>query len=158
MDIASIEKLGKNGPKYGRYPTEKNSCALQHKIISNWIYSWFKPSCETRLQYLASKFLLLHYLEQDHIIEDCGIDFINGVKKMIHENIEPNEADYVYYLRKKVCHFAEYSNSAHEGTYHGLKYSSDAINPSHLLDVSTERLSFQGERTYEAFVNITKNS
>ena len=148
----------KNGPKYGKYPPEqKNSCALQHKIISDWIYSWFKPKCETRLQYLASKFLLLQYLEQEHIVDDCGIDFINGVKKMIRENIEPNEHDYVYYLRKKVRHFAEYSNSAHEGTNHGLKYSADSVNPSHLLDVSTERLSFQGERTYEAFVNITKN-
>ena len=146
----------KNGPKYMHYPeNQKNSCSLQSSIISDWIYSWMKKTCETRLQYLSSKFLLLEYLDQENIIEDCGIDFINGVKRMIRNNIEPIEENYVYYKRKHIRHFGEYSNSAHEGTNHGLKHCADAVNPSHLLDVSSERLSFQGERNYDNFVSIT---
>ena len=72
---------------------------------------------------------------------------------MIRVNIEPHERHNVYYKRKPLRHFAEYSNSAHEGTNHGLKYCADAVNPSNLLDISSQRLSFQGERNYGKFVS-----
>ena len=144
----------KNGPTITHLTeTEQINCSLQTKIISDWIYSWMKQTCETELQYLASKYLLLSYLENEEIISDCGTQFIDKVKRMIRENIEPNERFYVFYRRKYTRHFGEYSNSAHEGTNHGLKYAADGVKPSHLLDISSERLSFQGERNYEKFLN-----
>ena len=48
--------------------------------------------------------------------EDCGKKFVEGVKKRIRDSIEPNEDRYVYFKRKHICHYGEYSNSAHEGT------------------------------------------
>ena len=147
----------KNGPAYENYKDlqRKNKCSLQSKIISDWIYSWMKPTCETQLQYLASKYFLMMYLEQDWMIEDCGLEFTEQVKSMIRDYIEPHEEFYVFYKRIDVRHFSEYSNSAHEGTNHGLKYAADGVKPKHLIDKASERLSFQGERTYEKFDSTT---
>ena len=148
----------KHGPKFMNYKDEEkqSKCSIQSHIIADWIYSWMKPSCETELQYLASKYLLLHYLNQEWMLEDCGEKFVDGVKKMIRDNIEPHEDRYVYFKRKHIRHYGEYSNSAHEGTNHGLKASSDGVKPSHLLDKASERLSSQGERSYKYFVTKTR--
>ena len=102
-----------------------------------------KPTCETELQYLGSKYLLLDYLNSPQIKEDCGSYFIESVKRMIREHIEPNQDKYVYYKRKHKRHFAEYSNSAHEGANFGLEHSADGVKPSHLIDKASERLSFK---------------
>ena len=52
-------------------------------------------------------------------------------------------------------HRAEYSNSAHEGTNHGIKCAADGAKPSHLIDQSSERLTFKGERNYSNFISKT---
>ena len=134
---------------------KRSRCNIQSHIIADWIYSWMKPSCETGLQYLASKYLLNEYLNQDWMTGDCSEKFVEEVKKMIRDNIEPHQDQYVYFKRKHIRHYGEYSNSAHKGTNHGLKVSSDGVKPSHLLDKASERLSFQGERKYEYFVTKT---
>ena len=73
----------KHGPKFMNPSddTKKSQCSIQSHIIADWIYSWMKPSCETELQYLVSKYLLLDYLNQDWMKEDCGETFVEGVKK-----------------------------------------------------------------------------
>ena len=74
---------------------------------------------------------------------------------MIRDDIEPHEDRYIYFKRKHIRHYDEYSNSAHEGTNHGLNSSADGVKASHLLDKASERLSFQGEHSYEYFVAKT---
>ena len=36
----------RKGPRYGHYDstTMQNNCSLHSRIISDWIYSWMKPS------------------------------------------------------------------------------------------------------------------
>ena len=72
-----------------------------------------KPVCETKVQYLGSKYFLLTYLDTPEIKDCCGVHFIDGVKKMIREHIEPYKDNICYYRRKHCRHFGEYSNSAH---------------------------------------------
>lgn len=43
----------KNGPKIAKTDEKYNSCSLQTNVISDWIYSLMKPTCETELQYLG---------------------------------------------------------------------------------------------------------
>ena len=108
--------------------------------------------CETQIEYLTSKFLLQLFLSSSEIIEKVGIDYIEHVRKIIRENIEPYEDNFCFYHRKYVRHYNENSNSAHEGTNHGLKVGSKAAKPCHLIQNSSKKLSYQGQRTCDYFV------
>ena len=57
-------------------------------------------SCETELEYLASKFLLFEYLSSDLVTEECGKDFAAEVRKLIRDHIEPYEDNFVFYKKK----------------------------------------------------------
>ena len=61
----------------------------------------------------------------------------------------------MFYLRKHVGHYAEYSNLAHEGTNNAIKYSSTPVKPSFLLSHSFQLINTQTEmsnahKRYEA--------
>ena len=74
------------------------------------------------------------------------------MRKLIRDHIEPYEDNFVFYKKKGIRHFYEYSKSAHEGTNTGLKHCCGGVKPSHLIEDSSERFSFQGIRFYKTFV------
>ena len=111
-----------------------------------------RDSCETELEYLTSKYLLFEYLSSDLVTEQCGKDFAEEVRKLIRDHIEPYEQIFVCYQKKGIRHFYEYSNSAHEGTNNGLKHCCGDVEPSHLIEDSSERLSFQGIQFYVMYI------
>ena len=58
-------------------------------------------------------------------------------------HVEVNEHNYLFYLRKNVRHYEEYSNSSHEGTNTGLKYCAGAVVPLQHFDDSLTKLCNQ---------------
>ena len=147
----------RNGPAIGADRDKINAQNTYVSICTEWIYSWMRASCETRMEYLGSKYLLFRFLKRERTIEECGLNFVEDIIEMIRKNIEPYESFFVFYRRKRVRHFDEYSNSAHEGTNMALKYCEGASKPTHLLDEATERLTFQGERNYQSFLTLTRS-
>ena len=119
--------------------------------LSNWIYSWMKPSCETEKEYLLSKALFFQYLKTPEVRLEIGTRFCVEVENMVRCYIEPHEAKFVFYEKVGLRHFDEYSNSCHEGTNKGLKFDANKVGPSLLLDNSAQRVTQQGKVRYEQF-------
>jgi hypothetical protein len=71
-----------------------------------------------------------------------------GVEQL-HEfyckRIEPHEDLFVFYQRRHLFQFDTNSNSAHEGTNHGIKYHSLAVKPTHGIVESTKILTHQSK-------------
>ena len=107
-------------------------------ILQNWMYSWMKPGIETREAYMLSKYLLLKYVNSPQVVEQLGTLMASHMVLFLRKYIDPHESKFLFYLRKHVRHYAEYSNSVHKGTNNAIKYSSTPVKPSSLL-----RYSFQ---------------
>ena len=105
-----------------------------------------KSSCESQLEYNISQHLLYCYLCSNHIVHTCGVDFKRRVTAFITQCITSHEEYYLFYKRKYVRHFDEYSNSCLEGVNSGIKRCATAVNPSMGLDKSMSVLSKTGER------------
>ena len=114
-----------------------------------------KPGVNTKKQYMYSKFMLSVYLDSEEVLNDVGEEYVEKVKKFIKENIEPHEKHFLFYLRKHIRHYEEYSNSPHEGTNNGLKIGANCSLPSMLLDTASKRLSDQGMLKYQVFMAQT---
>ena len=120
---------------------------LKAKIhVKEWIYSWMRLSCESQQEYIISQHLLYRYLCSAHIVHSCGPDFKRRVTAFITQCITSHEEYYLFYKRKYVRHYDEYSNSCLEGVNSGIKRSATAVNPSMGLDKSMSILSKNGER------------
>ena len=115
--------------------------------IKSWMYSWMKDSCESKEEYEYSKSLLIKYVQSDYIKKNLGELFIDSFLLFFRQNIEPLEAFYVFYLRKDLRHYGEYSNSIHEGTNRGLKFNAAPVTPATRLDKTTVILSKNGVRS-----------
>ena len=119
-------------------------------FVKNWMYSWMKPMCETREEYELSKALLLQYVKSEKVDAMLGGTlFMESFLTFFRHYVEPLEAYYVYYLRKDIRHYGEYTNSIHEGTNRGLKYNAAPVGPSTRLDNSLVILSKNGLRNLE---------
>ena len=59
---------------------------------------------------------------------------------------QTHEINFCFYKRKHLRHYAEYTNSCHEGTKKGIKYNSAPILPRHYLAKSCIIMSKNGER------------
>ena len=57
-----------------------------------------------------------------------------------------NNIAYVFYKRKHLLHFGEYSNSAIEGIHHGMKWNSAKVSSSHSLNRSLAVLTKNADR------------
>ena len=110
-------------------------------VLKNWMYSWMKPSCETKSEYLLSKKLFLMYI-YTHCQRESGMVFTNPLLLWFRNSLEPHEGSYCFWCRKFVRHYAEYTNSIHEGTNNSLKHRDGAVLPSLNLQTSVKKLSF----------------
>ena len=144
------------GPQLGKKELKANHWKHYHaKIIIKWIYSWMKPGVNTKKQYIYSKSMLRIYLDSEDVLNDVGEEFVEKVKKFVKENIEPHQNHFLFYMRKDIRQFEEYSNSPHEGTNNGLKVGANCSLPNMLLDNASKRLSDQGTMKYEQFMAQT---
>ena len=120
-------------------------------ILSNcmgFVYSWMKPSCETKIQYMTSKYLFWRYLHSTFVRNTVGENFVAIVTSLVRNYIEVVEDHFVFYKRKKLRNFDAYSNSCHEGTNNSIKHTVGGTKGSNLLDVSSKKLTFMAEMKY----------
>jgi hypothetical protein len=135
---------------FPRPPCRKNSnhelyqkWELVKDVIQNWIWSWSDARCETKEEFLLSKALFLKYMLSNQVEEALGQEGVSQLKEFYCKRIETHEDLFVFYRRSHLFHFDTNSNSAHEGTNHGIKYHSLAVKPTHGIVESTKILTQQ---------------
>ena len=138
----------RHGPRLENY-VSPHAYELILTNCMGFVYSWMKPSCETRLQFLTSKYLFWRYLHSTFVRNTVGESFVSVVTSLMRNYIEVVEEHFVFYKRNKLRNFEAYSNSCHEGTNNAIKHMIGGVNGRNLLDVSCKKLSFVAELKYE---------
>jgi hypothetical protein len=109
--------------------------------VQNWIWSWSDSRCETKEEFQLSKDLFIKYLASNKVKEALGQEGVEQLHDFYCKRIEPHEDLFVFYRRRHLFHFDTNSNSAHEGTNHGIKYHSLPVKPTHGIVESTRILT-----------------
>ena len=152
----------RNGPKRGCSKCTDLIWQKHTRRLTNWIYSWMKPDCETKYEFELSKYLFFRYLRSPQVRNEIGTEYCITVENMVQQYIEVHEDKFVFHEKIALRHFNEYSNSCHEGTNKGLKFHSNKVGPQFLLENSAMRLTQQGKTRYQKFCidatrQLTKN-
>jgi len=100
--------------------------------IQSWCYSWMKPSyCETKAEYLISKFLFKKFMSNPSFVtKEPHKYLIATIMIWFKNNFEPHESNFCFYKRAKLLSFGDYSNSVTEGTHNGMKFNAASVGPS----------------------------
>ena len=114
--------------------------------IYNWVYSFMDNRCETKEEYLKSKFLLVKYVESDYVVNNLTERFSKKVLNWLEGYVFTHEDNYCFYLRSHIRHYMVRDNCRHEGSNNAIKHSSAAVTPSHTLLRSSVLLSLESER------------
>jgi hypothetical protein len=132
----------RNGPKKTSVPKPmRKPFDVKTHEIRNWMYSWMKPKCETEEEYIISKALFIAYLQSDEALRVLNESNCRTILDFFRENVEPHEAHFCFYRRIHIRHYDTYTNSAHEGSNHGLKSGAAPVLPQYSLDRSAMVLS-----------------
>jgi hypothetical protein len=105
------------------------------------MYSWVRSNCETELEYLVSKSILLKYLRSDDFLSVFGSQNVDRIFKFIRGCIETVESSCCFFRRKNCRHFDVCMNTAHEGTNNGIKYCAAPVLPTYSLNKTAQVLS-----------------
>ena len=136
------------------YPEQAEFYSDTRGLIKEWIYSFMNHRCETRAEYKLSKKLLKEFVHSPMIESRLGSFFASNFDAFFRKNVETHEAHYLFYQRKHLRHYEEYSNSSHEGTNKGLKYCASPVTPNTRMDNSCAILSKQGVRSITSKKNF----
>ena len=99
------------------------------QILTTWMTSWMKSSCETVQEYKFSLYPLAKYIKSTPIINKYGTFFSMLVLMFIHKHVIQQDEWYVFYNRSTLRHNEEYSNALLEGTNNAIKHSSSSTHP-----------------------------
>jgi MULE transposase domain/SWIM zinc finger len=119
--------------------------------VRRWMWSWAEHHCETEDEFLLSKALFCAYLKRKEVglmLDPTGKSSDDAVESIFHflrGHVEPHEQHFLFYLRKHILAFEANSNSAHEGTNHGMKSHSSSTNPQQSIHEAAKTLCFQAE-------------
>ena len=97
-----------------------------------------KPGTETEDEYVASKKLLLRYLNSSTTISLLGAPIVKTIILFLRCHLFTHESHFCFYKRKDTLHYDEYTNSCHEGTNYGIKHSGCNAKPNMGLERSTK--------------------
>jgi len=116
------------------------------KVIKNWLFSFMKDNCETEEEYKASKYLLMKLVKSQYVKDNLGTFFTANFLSFFRKHVEVFEHSFVFWRRKNIRHYGEYSNSTHEGTHNRMKHSMIyAVNGKMKLQSSLINLTKRGE-------------
>jgi hypothetical protein len=79
-----------------------------------------KSSVLTKEEYVVSKTLLKNFVSSQKVMSVYGEENVKKIHNWLDEKIFPNEESFVFYKRKHICHYGEYSNSPNEGNNYGV--------------------------------------
>ena len=91
-------------------------CRDNKKVLTSWMASWMKGSCETRQEYKFSLYLISKYLKSSPIVTKYGTFLSMSVLMFIHEHVFRQEEWYAFYERGNLHHNEEYNKTPLEGT------------------------------------------
>ena len=135
----------RHGPKSNHYKDKIAFKAITSNI-RNWMFSWTSSTCETEEEFKISKALFLKYVVSQSVTDALDTNFSELVIKFFRNYVEPVLPYMLFYKRKHVCHFDNYTNVKIEGTYRGIKHCSTPVTPSTSLYNSVAILSNIAER------------
>ena len=104
-----------------------------------------KPGIETREEYMLSKYLLLKYVNSPQVVEQLGTLMASHMVLFLRKYIDPHESKFLFYLRKNVRHYGEYSNTIHDGTNNAIKHSTTPVKPSFVLSHTFKLINTQAK-------------
>jgi SWIM zinc finger len=142
---------------------EKDKCLAARLLIRHWLWSWSQDACETKEEFHLSAALFEKYLQSDelkNIFDPRGKrtaaaeSEIEEIVDFVRRNVEPLVPFFAFHLRKHMHTFETNSNSAHEGTNHGIKSHSAAVKPQHTTLDATDRLCFQAQQNERKITSI----
>ena len=135
----------RHGPKSNHYKDKKSFKEITTKIRV-WMFSWTSSACESEEEYQISKTLFLKYVVSKSVTDTLDTNFSELVIKFFRNYVEPVLPYMLFYKRKHVRHFDNYTNVKIEGTYRGIKHCSTPVTPSTSLYNSVAILSNIAER------------
>jgi MULE transposase domain len=119
---------------------EKDRCLSLRLLIRHWLWSWSQDTCESKEEFHLSAALFEEYLQSDEVKQifdphgartAAAESEIEEITEFVRRNVEPLVPFFAFHLRKHMHTFETNSNSAHEGTNHGIKSHSAAVKPQH---------------------------
>ncbi len=130
--------------------------------VKKWIFSWMQPGfCETEQEYDVSKALLMDFIMSEKVVNDvCGGEssIPRRIMEFITNYVLIYEDQFLFYRRKNIRHFNEYTNCAHEGTNFGAKAHSAQLLPSLSIFQSAKTMLFQSAiKCKEIFLQAERN-
>ena len=81
------------------------------------LWSWTKPYCETKEEYLISRSILFEYLNSEDVTNKLGTKFKMHVSNFIRGNIDPHIDNALFYKRNNVRHFDQHMSTLEEGQF-----------------------------------------
>jgi hypothetical protein len=84
-------------------------------------------------------------MASNQVREALGKEGVEQLHDFYCKRIEPHEDLFVFYRRHHLFHLDTNSNSAHEGTIHGIKFHSLLVKPTHGIVESTKILTQQSK-------------
>jgi hypothetical protein len=113
------------------------------RLVMHWLYSWCTPSCETELEYKISKCLLKHYLQSKHFQERIGRHYSNVMDWF--RSVESTIEVCLFYKRKTLAAFEQYTNSSAEANFSSLKFGYSKVNKRMGVARSNFHLNIQAD-------------
>ena len=136
----------RHGPKSNHFK-DNISFKIITSNIRNWMFSWTSSACETAEEYNISKTLFEKYVFSKNVTEKLDTNFSKLVINFFRNYVEPVLPNMLFYKRKHIRHFDNYTNVKIEGTYRGIKHGSTPVTPATSFYNSVAILSNIGQRS-----------
>ena len=135
----------RHGPSSRNYE-DKVAFKEISSIVRKWMYSWCSCSVETEQEYIISKSLFEKYIYSKSVTDRLSTDYSKVVLNFFRLYVEPVLSNMLFYKRKHIRHFDNYSNVKIEATFSSIKNSCTPVTPGTGLHNSVVLLSNMGER------------
>lgn len=141
----------------------KNFGLVFQRLLQRWLYTWYRPGggITSMEEYEVSKAILFAVLDSDMVRKYYEPSAIATLKEYVIgvTNCDNHMLSFLF----DSFDMEVYSNSAHEGTNKGLKYSAFAVSPQMKLGTSIYNMIQYDQQRYvehrsEFILNVRKNA
>ena len=112
------------------------------KLFLGWLYrGLISGGAENKLEFDMSLSLLRRWIQSEQIVDIIGVPVSQFWLDWIEQHLLPHKQYIAFYVRFRIHHFDECSNSANESMNRSLKYSCIKVDGNTRLDDSTMKIS-----------------
>jgi hypothetical protein len=125
---------------------ESHNSIYEHirRLLMHWIYSWCTSATESREEFVVSKGLLKHYMQSTFFRKRIGRHYYNVLEWF--KGVESTIDLCLFYKRKTVVAFEEYTNSSAESNFKSMKYGYSKVHKKMSASRSNFHLNVQAEQ------------